>query len=129
MTTPSPAAAASLSPATVSLDRKVFAGAGNSSTGQVGGATRFRYREEDGVVWAEYAGGDIVRGFLVGTRQGDRLHFRYTHLDVDRATANGVCESRIVVLADGRVRLEESWAWESRPERGTSVVEEVREAA
>lgn len=54
------------------------------------------------------------------------ISFRYTHLSVDRATANGVCESRIVVLEDGRVRLEESRAWESRPEKGTSVVEEVR---
>ncbi|GAA4288730.1 hypothetical protein GCM10022262_30900 [Georgenia daeguensis] len=107
----------------------MFAGVSNSPTGQVGGATRFRYREDDGVIWAEYAGGDVVRGFLVGTRQEDRLHFRYTHLDADRMTANGVCESRIVVLPDGRVRLEESWAWESRPERGTSVVEEVREAS
>ncbi|KAE8764759.1 hypothetical protein [Georgenia thermotolerans] len=126
MTTTSHAPAAPASPATVSLDGKVFAGVSNSSTGQVGGATRFRYREDDDVVWAEYAGGEVVRGFLVGTRQGDHLHFRYTHLDADRATANGVCDSRIVVLADGRVRLEESWAWESRPERGTSVVEEVR---
>jgi hypothetical protein len=114
------------SPETVPLDGKVFAGVSNSPTGQVDGATRFRYREDDGVIWAEYAGGDILRGYLVGTRAGARLHFRYSHLGADRATANGVCESRVVVLEDGRVRLEESWAWESRPETGTSVVEQVR---
>jgi hypothetical protein len=115
-----------LSSATVPLDGKVFAGVTNSPTGQVSGATSFRYHQDDDVIWAEYAGGDVMRGFLVGTRQGERLHFRYTHLSADRVTANGVCESRIVVLEDGRVRLEESWAWESRPEKGTSVVEEVR---
>ncbi|WP_098485277.1 hypothetical protein [Georgenia soli] len=114
------------SSSTVPLDGRVFAGVTNSPTGQVSGSTRFRYHEADEIIWAEYDGGDIVRGFLVGTRQDERLHFRYSHLSADRTTANGVCESRIVVLEDGRVRLEESWAWESRPEKGTSVVEEVR---
>ncbi|MGV9574483.1 hypothetical protein ACWDRX_36190, partial [Streptomyces nigra] len=29
---------------------------------------------------AEYSGGDVVRGHLVGTRDGDRLDFRYVQL-------------------------------------------------
>ncbi|WP_016934809.1 hypothetical protein [Rhodococcus sp. R1101] len=118
--------AAHHSPSTVDLDGRVFAGVSNSPTGQVGGATRFRYHQDDAVIWADYDGGEIVRGFLVGTRNGERLHFRYVHLGVDGCTASGVCDSRIEVLSDGRIRLEESWAWESRPEKGTSVVEEIR---
>lgn len=113
-------------PATVSLHGKTFAGVSNAATGQVGSATRFRYHQDGEVIWAEYDGGEIVRGYLVGTREGERLQFRYVHLGADGATASGVCDSRIMVLEDGRVRFEESWAWESRPEKGTSVVEEVR---
>jgi hypothetical protein len=113
------------SASTLSLDLKTFVGVTNSPTGQVSGSTRFLYRQDGNVVWADYSGGDIVRGHLIGTRDDDRLHFRYTHLDVDGATANGVCESRIILLADGRGRLEESWTWESRPGQGTSVVEEL----
>lgn len=109
----------------VSLEGRVFAGVSNSETGQVDSATRFSYHEDGAVVWAEYSGGEVVRGYLVGTRAGDQLAFRYVHLAADGTTANGVCESRIHVLADGRVRLEESWAWESRPETGTSIVEEI----
>ncbi|MEE2034983.1 hypothetical protein [Rhodococcus chondri] len=120
------AAAAHRSPSTIDLDARMFAGVSNSSAGQVSGATRFRYRQDDTVIWADYDGGEIVRGFLVGTRNGERLHFRYVHLSVDGTAASGVCDSRIEVLCDGRIRLEESWAWESRPEKGTSVVEEIR---
>ncbi|GAA4896616.1 hypothetical protein GCM10025789_12980 [Tessaracoccus lubricantis] len=112
--------------ASVSLEGRVFAGVSNADTGQVSSATQFRYHEDGGVVWAEYDGGEIVRGYLVGTRDGDRLSFRYVHLATDGATASGVCDSVIQVLSDGRVRFKESWAWESRPETGTSVVEEIR---
>ena len=112
--------------ATVPLDGKIFAGVRNAETGQVGASTRFHYHQEAGEIWAEYSGGEIRRGHLVGTRDGEKLTFRYAHLSEDGTTATGRCESRIVVLDDGRVRLEESWAWESRPETGTSIVEEVR---
>lgn len=112
-------------PTSISLSGRVFAGVSNAETGQVSSATRFRYHEDGTSIWAEYEGGEIVRGFLVGTRNGDRLAFRYAHLAADGATADGVCDSRIRVLADGRVRLEESWSWESRPGSGASVVEEI----
>lgn len=112
-------------PGAVSIDGKVFTGVQNSATGEVGAATKFHYHQDEDVVWAEYSGGAIVRGYLVGTRSGNKLNFRYSHLSTDRQTANGVCESRIEVLKDGRVRFHEAWAWESRPETGNSIVEEV----
>ncbi len=111
----------------VPLDGKIFAGVSNDESGQVGASTRFRYHQDDDVIWAEYSGGEIRRGHLVGTRAGDRLSFRYVHLDADGETASGACDSRIVLLDDGRVRFEESWAWESRPGTGTSIVEEIRD--
>lgn len=125
-----PADAAHPSSSTLDLDLdlegKVFAGVSNSPTGQVDSATRFRYHQDNAVIWADYDGGEIVRGFLVGTRDGERLHFRYAHLSVDGTTASGVCDSRIEVLSDNRLRIEENWAWESRPGKGTSVIEEIR---
>lgn len=112
--------------ASIPLDGKTFAGVTNAETGQVGVSTRFHYHQDAEEIWAEYSGGEVRRGYLVGMRAGDTLSFRYVHLGKDGATAAGRCESRIVVLDDGRVRLEESWAWESRPETGTSIVEELR---
>nr|WSY55563.1 hypothetical protein OG999_39195 [Streptomyces sp. NBC_00886] len=108
-----------------SLDGLVLAPVEDQAPGQVGTRTRFAYHEMDGEIWAEYAGGDVVRGHLVGTRAGDRLDFRYVQLKHDGTTASGHCLSQVVELPDGRVRLEETWKWESRLGSGTSIVEQV----
>ncbi|MEU6983694.1 hypothetical protein ABZ946_09715 [Streptomyces sp. NPDC046324] len=108
-----------------SLDGLVLAPVADQAPGQVGTRTRFTYHEEDGRIWAEYAGGDVVRGNLVGTRAGDRLDFRYVQLKKDGTTSSGHCVSTVVELPDGRVRLEESWAWESQEGSGASVVEQL----
>ncbi|MFD7401417.1 hypothetical protein ACFV7R_01860 [Streptomyces sp. NPDC059866] len=110
-----------------SLDGLVLAPVADQAPGQVGTRTRFTYHEQDGEIWAEYAGGDVVRGYLVGTREGDLLDFRYVQLKQDGTTSSGHCESRVVELPDGRVRLEETWEWESQQGNGTSVVEQVTE--
>ncbi|MFI1208042.1 hypothetical protein ACH4UV_10610 [Streptomyces sp. NPDC020802] len=108
-----------------SLDGLVLAPVADQAPGQVGTRTRFVYHEEDGVIRADYAGGDVVRGHLVGTREGDRLDFRYVQLKADGTTSSGHCVSRVTETPDGRVRLEETWEWESQEGSGTSVVEEV----
>ncbi|MEU6662957.1 hypothetical protein [Streptomyces sp. NPDC046821] len=108
-----------------SLDGLVLSPVADQAPGQVGTRTRFTYHEEDGRIWAEYAGGDVVRGHLVGTREGDRIDFRYVQLKTDGTTASGHCVSDVVELPDGRVRLDEKWEWESQPGSGTSVVEEL----
>lgn len=111
-------------PRAPSLDGRTLAPVADQAPGQVGTGTRFAYHERDGVVWADYAGGDVARGHLVGTRAGDRLDFRYVQLRTDGTTASGHCVSEVTALPDGRLRLTETWEWESGPGRGTSVVEE-----
>jgi hypothetical protein len=103
-----------------------FRGAEMSSEGEAGSATVFEYHEHDGVVWARYGGGAVRLGFLVGTRAGDRLEFRYTQLNDAGETASGRCTTTISSLPDGRLRLDEDWAWETKPGSGTSAVEEER---
>ncbi|MGW6458418.1 hypothetical protein ACWF94_21305 [Streptomyces sp. NPDC055078] len=109
-----------------SLDGLVLSPVADQAPGQVGTRTRFTYHERDGRIWAEYEGGDVVHGRLVGTREGDRLDFRYVQLKTDGTTSSGHCASTVVETADGRVRLEETWEWESQEGSGTSVVEQVR---
>ena len=108
-----------------SLDGRRFRSAADVQGGDVGTETVFEYAEADGIVHARYGGGAIRLGFLVGTRDGDTLRFRYAQVRTDGTTATGRCESRIEALGDGRVRLHETWAWESQDGAGTSVVEEV----
>lgn len=111
---------------TADLDGRTFASTGNTADGEVGPATRFHYRQQGATIWADYAGGEIVRGHLVGTRAGDELDFRYVHLNTSGETATGHCVTRIETLPDGHLRLHETWTWESRPGSGHSTIEELR---
>jgi hypothetical protein len=108
-----------------SLDGRQFRVVDNAD-GEVDAATVFSYQESGGVVSARYTGGAIRLGYLVGTRRGADLDFRYVHLAVTGETSSGRCRSTIEVLDGGRLRLAEEWHWESRDGSGTSVVEEVK---
>ncbi len=108
-----------------SLDGRVFRAADEVPGGEVGTQTRFEYHQRDDLVWARYAGGRVRLGHLVGTRRGDELDFRYVQVNDEGTTASGHCRSRLTLLQDGRIRMDESWEWESRSGSGTSVVEEV----
>lgn len=109
-----------------SLNGRVFRDVTADHQGDVGGDTRFHYFEEtDGVIHAGYEGGAVRLGFLVGTRVGDELDFRYSHVTVDGDSAAGRCRSEIGVSEDGCVVLRERWEWTSRPGEGTSTLEEI----
>jgi hypothetical protein len=95
------------------------------AAGEAGAATVFEYHERDGVVWARYEGGAVRLGFLVGTRKGDSLEFRYSQLNNAGETASGRCSTTISALDDGRLWLAEDWSWESKPGTGTSAAEEI----
>lgn len=100
----SPAPAA---PASFRLDGKTFRAAGGRP--ETDGSTLFRYREENGAVWAEYGGGGITKGFLLGRRTSpDTLELDYRHLDTALRAHSGHCRSRIEALPDGRLRLHET---------------------
>lgn len=109
-----------------SLDGRRFRTAAEVPGGDVGVETLFEYSQDGELAHARYSGGAVVLGFLVGTRDGDNLHFRYAQLRADGTTATGRCSSRIEVLPDGRLRLHEQWSWESAEGSGTSVIEEIR---
>jgi hypothetical protein len=113
--------------AEVSIDGLTFCGADEKpEAGEATADTVFEYHENDGVIWARYEGGPVVLGFLVGTRNGDRLDFRYSQLNDKGETASGRCVSNISVLQDGRVKLDQDWAWETRAGAGQDAIEELR---
>ena len=109
----------------ISLDSRRFRSVAEVVDGEVGPATEFAYHQDGELVWARYAGGTIRLGFLVGTRDGDVIDFRYSQVNVNGQTSNGHCRSTLHELPDGRLQLRETWEWESRPGSGTSVVEEI----
>lgn len=106
------------------MDGRVLRSPDAVQGGQVTPDTEFRFRQSGDMIWGRYSGGGIRLGFLVGTTDGQTLRFRYTQLDTRGATASGSTVDRIESLPDGRVRLHETWAWDSQAGAGTSVLEE-----
>lgn len=115
-----------MKPARINYDGKIFSPVINSETGEVSSATLFYYHQDEDVFWAEYSGGEIIRGFMVGIAYPDgRLEFNYQHLNKDKNLRLGKCFSKPEILPDGRIRLHEVWQWlDGERQEGVSVVEE-----
>lgn len=111
-------------------DGKTFRSTENTPNGEVSSETLFNYHQDGNIVWAEYSGGDIVRGTLIATVQpGNELEMRYQHVNHSGELMTGRCRSTPEVLEDGRLRMRERWVWTGGDlSEGESVVEEVRGA-
>lgn len=109
----------------ISLDGRTLVGVANDEAGEVSSETRFHFEQDGERVRAHYSGGPIVEGHLLGTLSDGRWDVRYVQLNEDGETATGHSVGDVELLADGRVRVEDEWEWESRPGRGESVLEEV----
>jgi hypothetical protein len=110
-------------------DGRRFRSVSNSGSGEVGAETELAYRQDGDVVWAEYAGGQIRKGTLVArvVDAAGSLEMRYAHVNLRGELQTGECRSVPERLADGRLRLHETWRWTSGDlTSGTSVIEEIR---
>ncbi len=113
------------------LDRQVFRPVANTPNGEVGGDTRFYYRQDGDLVSAEYRGGGVVEGRLLAKVLIDgRLDMRYARVNHEGGFMPGRCVSTPDVLPDGRLKLKEEWQWlTGDPSRGYLEVEETRSAS
>lgn len=112
----------------LSLDGRQFQAVSDTIGGEVGTETIFEFSQEANLIWARYTGGQVRLGFLVGTSTGAELTFRYTQINLAGETSTGHSRDSMEVLSDGRVRLHETWAWDSHDGSGTSILEEMKES-
>ena len=109
---------------TFSLEDRYFTAVSNSDTGEVSDQTVFAYHQKGNVIWAEYSGGSIIKGFLLGTiDDNNNLHFDYRHINTEGESKSGSCNSK-PVFENGKLRFYENWKWTDGLE-GTSVIEEL----
>jgi len=111
----------------MSLDKIRMNVVKTDACGVVNHETIFHFSQNNGVVEAEYAGGKIQRGFLVGRFNGvNHLVFSYCQMQIDGKLDNGTSECEVAKDEDGKVTLTEHFEWASRPgEFGTNVFKEV----
>ena len=112
---------------TIKYDQRYFLGKTNTANGEMSSETVFHYRQKGDMVWGTYEGGRIRYGQLVGrVLDDDSIDFRYQHMNDDGELMTGECLSTPEVLADGRLRMHESWKWTNGDATsGKSIVEEV----
>lgn len=98
----------------------------NCDIGQSGDKTIFCYRQQGGMVWATYHGGEVRRGVLVAkVADDDCLEMRYQHVDTSGKFRSGQCTSTPQWRADGMLQMNEVWEWDTGG-RGMSTLLEVR---
>jgi hypothetical protein len=108
----------------VSLDGRTVVAVENEG-GDVGSDTRMTFTQDGTRLSAEYSGGDIAQGYLLGTVVDGEWDVRYVQVGHEGETATGHSVGTVEELPDGRVRIEDEWEWESKPGGGRSLLEEV----
>jgi len=111
----------------INYDNKIFTSVENTANGEVNEETLFYYHQEENYIWAEYCGGKIIKGFLVGyVNENDNLIFHYEHINNDKIIRTGKCKSEPRLLTDGRIELVEKWEWTNGDKsKGESKIIEI----
>jgi len=111
----------------INLDKKIFKALSNSENGEVSEDTVFYYSQKDNIISAEYNGGEIVKGNLIGKQLEDgRFDFVYHHINTDGELKIGKCLSSARLLENSKIKLIEEWQWLSDDfSSGTSELIEI----
>jgi hypothetical protein len=107
---------------------RTFVSVQNTDNGEVSSKTFFHYKQEKNILSADYSGGEIIQGTLIGLVHEDgTLEFRYSHVNHKNQLRGGKCLSTPELLPDGRIRLHEKWQWQdAEGTEGISIIEEVK---
>ena len=93
-------------------DGRTFMTYTNTDNGEVSTETIFHYHQNGKQLWAEYEGGEIIKGYLIGfVEEDNKLRFSYQHINSNQEIRIGQCQSYPEVLPDGKLMLHESWQW------------------
>jgi len=108
----------------INLDNKIFQAKSNSENGEVSSDTRFHYHQDGAIIWAEYQGGSILKGSLIGKIVNDEyLEFVYQHINDQDEMLTGKCKSYPEIIENEKILLKESWQWTCRDfSHGESVL-------
>ncbi len=110
----------------VNYNNKTFKPVSNTENGETSDETIFRYKQEGNLLTAEYSGGKITYGHLIGlVDEHGNIDMRYHQINDAGILMTGICNSKPEQLPNGKIRLHETWQWTSGDQsRGESVIEE-----
>lgn len=96
----------------INYNGKIFTPQCNTENGEVDEETIFHYFQENDLFWAEYSGGDVLKGHMIGiVNENGELDFHYQHLNKERQIRIGKCHSIPHIKENGKIVLQEKWQW------------------
>ncbi|MBP6795320.1 MAG: hypothetical protein KA143_09715 [Saprospiraceae bacterium] len=110
----------------INYDGKYFRPVSNTENGETSGDTLFKYRQEGNILTAEYAGGKIKYGHLIGlVDENGNIDMRYHQINDHGVIMTGLCKSTPEFMTNGKIRLHETWEWTCGDKsKGQSILEE-----
>jgi len=99
----------------------------HSENGEVTKETVFEYQQEGEILTSFYSGGPIKKGHLMGiVDENGTIEMRYHQVNSKGELMTGRCFSKPEVMANGKIRLHETWEWTSGDKsKGRSILEEI----
>lgn len=106
---------------------KKFRPISNTENGETSSETIFHYKQTGNVLTAEYSGGRIKLGHLIGlVDENGNIDMRYHQINHQDELMTGICKSKPEILENGKIRLHENWQWTSGDSsKGQSIIEEI----
>ncbi|MDQ0640788.1 hypothetical protein QF042_004353 [Pedobacter sp. W3I1] len=110
----------------INYNNKFFKPTSNAENGETSNETIFKYKQTGNILTAEYTGGKIIFGHLIGlVDESGNIEMRYHQVNNQGELMTGICHSKPERLANGKIRLHETWQWTSGDKsKGQSIIEE-----
>jgi len=111
----------------INYHNKIFRPISNTENGETSNETIFLYIQVGNILTAEYSGGKISKGHLIGIVDDNGIiDMRYHQVNDKGELMTGICKSIPEILASGKIRLYETWEWTSDDKsKGQSIIEEI----
>jgi hypothetical protein len=111
----------------MNYNNKKFRPISNTKNGETSNETLFHYKQTGNILTAEYSGGKIKYGHLIGlVDELGNITMRYHQINDNDELMTGICFSTPEILENGKIRLHENWEWTSGDQsKGTSIIEEL----
>ena len=113
----------------INYHNKAFRPSSSTDNGETSAETIFRYEQTGNILTAQYSGGNIRFGHLIGLVDADGcIDMRYHQVNAQDHLMTGICHSKPEILSDGKIRLHETWQWTSGDmSAGESTLDEIEE--
>ena len=111
----------------MNYNNKKFRPIKNSKNAETSSLTVFEYKQEGNILSSVYQGGEIIKGHLIGiVDKLGNIEMVYHQVNKKGELSTGKCTSKPQILANGKLRLHETWEWTSGDQsKGQSIIEEI----